>query len=187
MFFHNWAGGKPLAVDLTVSHPLRPSEPRPTPEKVRKAMATEEQLKSAKYNHSCATVGWTFKPLAIHPFAGVTPEGAQFLHRLARQFAENSTVRETRGERVSHFWVTFTMTVIKEVAAQLKLTTYTGPPGPVLPTLLSCDVYGNELLRSLGGQKLKRARPLPVANPAEPPRPDAVGSLEHEANMDPNV
>ena len=67
VLFHNWTGGKPLAVDLTVSHPLRPSEPRPTPDKVRKAMTVEEQLKNAKYTKQCASVGWSFRPLAIHP------------------------------------------------------------------------------------------------------------------------
>ena len=85
------------------------------------------------------------------------------MHRLARHFAENTTVRETRGEKVAFFWQSFTATVMREVASQLRLTTYTGPPGPALITRTPVDIYGNELPRCLGGQRLKRARPQSTA------------------------
>ena len=80
------------------------------------------------------------------------------MHRLARHFAENSAIRETKGEKVAFFWQSFTATVMREVASQLRLTTYTGPPGPTLTTRIPLDIYGNELPKCLGGQRLKRAR-----------------------------
>ena len=83
VLFHNWSGDGPLAVDLTVSHPLRPSEAQPTPEGVRKSMIAQEDHKCKKYSRKCAQVGWGFMPLAIHPFGGLTPTGTQFLHRLS--------------------------------------------------------------------------------------------------------
>lgn len=134
-----------MAVDVTCVHPLRPSEGRPTPENVRKALVAEETNKRNKYNQSCAEVGWRFQPLAIHPFAGCTSDGAQFLHRLGRFYAESATARHTKAERVSLFWSTFSITVIREVTAQLRLTTYTGPQGPVLQYLWPTDDGGNEI------------------------------------------
>lgn len=36
ILLHTWKGGPLVAVDLTVVHPLRPSEPHPSPESVKK-------------------------------------------------------------------------------------------------------------------------------------------------------
>ena len=146
-------------MDITVSHPLRPSEARPTPEKARKALVLEEQLKCNKYQVKCATAGWSFKPLAMHPFVGMTANGVQFLHRLSRLYAENTTVKPTRSEKVAFFWHTFTVTVMKEVTRQLRLTTYTGPQGPMIPYAIPVDEAGNEVPLTLGGHRLKRHRP----------------------------
>ena len=67
------------------------------------------------------------------------------MHRLSRLYAENTTVRNTKGEKIALFWQTFSATVMREVSQQLLTTTYTGPQGPVLRTLIPLDSYGNEL------------------------------------------
>ena len=112
-------------------------------------MIAQEDLKCKKYTTKCARVGWSFMPLAIHPFGGLTPTGTVFMHRLSRLYDENVTSHSTRGERVSYFWQTFSVTVIREVTNQLRLTTYTGPQGPVLPVVWPMDAFGNELTEGL--------------------------------------
>ena len=157
VLLHNWGGQGPLAVDVTCVHPLRPSEGRPTPEAVRKALETEETNKRTKYNQKCADVGWRFQPLAIHTFAGCTPEGAQVLHRLGRLYAESTTIRPTKAGRITHFWNSFTVTVLREVTQQLRLTTYTGPQAPMIQQTWTLDSWGNEL-RPIMDPKGKRPR-----------------------------
>ena len=157
VLLHNWTGSTPLAVDLTVCHPLRPSEARPTPESVRKAMTLQETHKCTKYSERCARVGWKFQPLVIHPFGGLTIQGTQLFHRLSRLFAENSTMLPTKGERVQLFWQTFSITVMRQVTNQLRLTTYTGPQGPVLPHVWPMDAFGNEI--AVTSKAVKRPRP----------------------------
>ena len=106
---------------------------------MRRTLAAEEQQKRTKYESKCADAGWRFQPLAFHPYAGYTPEGAQFLHRLARMYAEGTTVRPTKAARLTFVWASLGVTVKKEVTAQLRLTTYTGPQGPVLPHVWPMD------------------------------------------------
>ena len=95
--------------------------------------------------------------LAIHPFAGCTPEGAQFLHRLARLYAETTTIRPTKAGRITHFWSTFAITVLREVTQQLRLTTYTGPQAPLIQQAWPLESWGNEL-RPIEDHKGKRPR-----------------------------
>jgi hypothetical protein len=145
VLFHHWAGKGPLAIDVTCVHPLRPSAGRPEPATVRKFLLDTEQAKRTKYTATCAEAGWAFQPLVTHPFAGLTSDGAQFMHRLSRLYAENSVVKPTKSERVSLFWQSFACTVVREVAAQLRLTTFTGPQGPTLPSPVIVDDAGNAL------------------------------------------
>ena len=143
--FHTWRGGKPLAVDLTVVHPLRPSEPRPTPENMRGLLNREEQAKVTKYQATCDAVGWSFAPLVLHPWGGTTTKGAALLHHLCRLYAEAAHEGMTKSERVERFWQSYTSCIMKSVANQLQGTTYTGPEGPNLPQMIPLDGYGNEV------------------------------------------
>ena len=169
VLIHNWGGQGPMALDITCVHPLRPSESRPTPESVRKSLGQDEHLKRTKYSQKCAEVGWRFMPLAVHPFAGSTTDGSQFLYRLARLYAENTTVGTTKAERVTHFWNTFSITIMREVTTQLRLTTYTGPQGPVLPHIWPTDYFGNNIPTTQSSrpkrQRAEAAQHQPYAQP----------------------
>ena len=145
VLFHAWRGAGPLAVDVTVVHPLRPSEPRPTPDGVRRMLAREELAKCSKYQAACQQAGWQFRPLAFHPWGGCTPDGALFLHHLARLFGETSNHAPTKAERLQFFWQSLSCTLIRSVACQLRLTTFTGPSPPSLPLHRPTDPLGNEL------------------------------------------
>ena len=69
VLLHTWKGAGPTAVDITVVHPLRPSEPRPSPDGVRKILLREEKAKLSKYKATCRAAGWGITPLVIHPGA----------------------------------------------------------------------------------------------------------------------
>ena len=182
VLLHAWAGQGPLAVDVTCVNPLRPSESRPAPDKVRKFLLEEEHRKNAKYQEHCSSRGWTFMPLVTHPFAGTTSLGGQFLHRLSRLYAENTAFKPTKSERVQLFWQTFSCSVMKQVACQLRLTTYTGPQPVALLPLPRLDEAGNEIAAlSLdigpGTPRPKRPRSTPSAGNITPrQRPEAAGA-----------
>jgi hypothetical protein len=165
VLFHHWAWKGPLAIDVTCVHPLRPSAGRPEPATVRKFLVDTETAKRTKYTASCAEAGWAFQPLVTHPFAGLTSDGAQFLHRLSRLYAENSTLKPTKSERIALFWQTYSCTVVREVAAQLRLTTYTGPQGPTLPSPVITDDAGNELPLPHAWRGTGGASPRPRRSP----------------------
>ena len=48
VLLHTWKGAGPTAVDVTVVHPLRPSEPRPPSEGVKRMLLREERAKVTK-------------------------------------------------------------------------------------------------------------------------------------------
>lgn len=156
VLFTHWSGGSPLAVDLTVIHPLRLSEARPTPEGVRRTLEAQETAKCRKYSTRCAAVGWAFHPLAFNTFGSTTSQGGQILHRLSRLYAENTTQRATKGERVALFWQTLQVSLFTQLSEQLRATTYTGPQGPVLPVYWVADELGN--LPAAAGGAVKRPR-----------------------------
>ncbi len=173
VLFHHWAGRGPLDVDVTCVHPLRPSVSCPEPASVKKFLLDAEQAKRAKYSGKCAEAGWSFQPLVTHPFAGLTSDGAQFLHRLSRLYAENTVILPTKSERVQLFWQQFTGTIVREVAAQLRLTTYTGPQGPCLPSPEVVDDAGNSVplvrrWRGAGVASPRGRHALPGAHPVAP-------------------
>ena len=158
VLFNHWTGGSPLAIDLTIVHPLRLSETRPTPEAMRKSLDTQEAAKCKKYTTRCAAVGWAFQPLPFNTFGGTTAKGAQVLHRLSRLYADNTTSKHTRGERVALFWQGLQVTLLTQIAGQLRTSTYTGPQGPVLPIYYPTDSWGNLIPTSSASQPAKRPR-----------------------------
>ena len=77
---------RPLALELTISYLLKPSAAR-DPDTVRLYLRRREEEKLNKYSSLCATAGWVFQPVAIHPFAGTGPLTLAFLDRLIRRVA----------------------------------------------------------------------------------------------------
>ena len=146
-------GQRPHGGGRHLCQPLAAVGVSPGAVKVKRFLLEEEQKKIAKYRSQCLQQGWSFLPLVTHPFAGTTTLGGQFLHRLSRLYAENSAARPTKSERVQLFWQTYACSVMKQVAGQLRLTTYTGPQPVVLRPLLGVDEAGNEVdhLHPLGG------------------------------------
>ena len=113
ILIHHWHSGKPLAIDLTIGHPLRLSCPNPTPATALAFLSQEESRKSRKYDDTCKQAGWDFAPLVVHPWAGLTPSGVTLFSKICRHFTEHSLLRPTPAENVSFFWQTFSATIMK--------------------------------------------------------------------------
>lgn len=145
VLLQQWESNKPRAIDLTIVHPLRPSAARPTVDRVRESLLREEAAKRAKYDAPCQAHRWTFQPLVFHPWAGTTPRGSVFLHKLCKRYAENANHRQTKTELVRLFWQTLTCTLMSEVARQLRLNTHTGLPQGALPPSPVVDAAGNDI------------------------------------------
>ena len=106
---------------------------------------------------------WSLGPgriyaLPFNTFGGTTSKGAHVLHRLSRLYAENTTSKHTRGERVALFWQGLQVTLLTQIAGQLRTSTYTGPQGPVLPIYYPTDSWGNLLPTSGASQPANRPR-----------------------------
>jgi hypothetical protein len=164
VLLQRWAGQGPRAVDLTVVHPLRPSSARPTVERVRESLLREEKAKEDKYRDACHAHHWAFQPLVFHPWAGTTPQGAVFLHRLCRLHAENAEHPPLKPDRVRMFWQTLTCTIMGEVARQLRSTSYTGPTDPLLSDSPAVDAAGND--HAARGKRPRRAPGGTASSPA---------------------
>ena len=126
----------------------------------------EEKAKVSKYKVACRSVGWGFCPLVIHPWCGTTPDSLSLLHHLCRLHTDATTTLPSPSERMALFWQQFTCQVMRSVARQLRLTTYTGPQGPTLCPAPPVDDAGNELPLSWSG-----ACPLPPLGATASKRP----------------
>ena len=169
LLIHHWCNGGPLAVDITIVNPLRPSVDRPSPDKVRAFLLEQERAKERKYLHVCEQAGWAFQPLVFTPWASSTSRGSIFLHRLSRLYAENTAALGPRSERVALFWQTLTSAIMGQIAMQLRLATMTGGAREPLPHVeREVDEAGNESVVMWRG----RQRPQPK-RPREGGRPPA--------------
>ena len=150
---------RPVAVDLTISHPLRPSQWRSL-EEAKRHLVQREERKCNKYLATSARAGWLFTPAAFHPWGGQGPMCAAFLEKLARRTA-GDVHGKARSNSIASFWNRVSLSVMKGVAEQLSIALHvrnsiTGEPpftaGPVqmgnnVPPLV--DIFGNLLPEAL--------------------------------------
>ena len=80
-----WQGGKDLAVDVTISHPLQAAQQPWSAEKARGYLAMVEKRKLAKYKEACALEGWDFVGAAFDTWGGVGPGAKQILFKLLKR------------------------------------------------------------------------------------------------------
>ena len=85
LLFRAWVGGKDMAVDVTISHPLQASQHPWTAEKARGYLASVEKRKVAKYKEACAQEGWEFSGAAFDTWGGVGPGAKQVLFKLLKR------------------------------------------------------------------------------------------------------
>ena len=161
---------RPLALDITTTHPLRPSSTRDC-DAQQTFLSGKEVRKNNKYSLLCNREGWLFHPLAFHPWGGFGPLTSKFLQTYIRRIAGDCHGR-TRSHLISSFWQTIGQGIAKGVAQQLQESLLSCPVGPSLtPTLYQLAPHNPTLTDALGNllQPLPRHPPSEqAANPTPP-------------------
>ena len=82
------AEARPLAIDVTIVHPLRPSDSLAVRvQRSTSAAADAEAQKSARNRQACEGVGWGFSPFGCESTGGLGPAARSLCKRLSRQLA----------------------------------------------------------------------------------------------------
>jgi hypothetical protein len=108
---------RPMAIDLTICHPLQPSETRNV-EQVKSHLTQREERKINKYIATTARAGWVFHPAAFHPWGGQGPLCSTLLDKVVRRIASPLQGRE-RSQYIDSFWQRLGQSLMKGIAEQL--------------------------------------------------------------------
>ena len=108
---------RPIAIDLTICHPLQPSESRDA-EIVKRHLSQREERKINKYIAATARAGWVFHPAAFHPWGGQGPLCSTLLDKVVRRLASPLQGKE-RSNFIDSFWQRLGQSLMKGVASQL--------------------------------------------------------------------
>ena len=79
--------GKPLAIDVTISHPLRLSAPIAARGEVAAAAEAAEQRKRHTSLSACANAGWGFRAVAMETTGGFGTGAAHTVRQLCRNLS----------------------------------------------------------------------------------------------------
>ena len=176
---------RPLAIDLTISHPLKPSQSRDL-ELAQKYLHRKEESKINKYSTLCASAGWVFQPVAFHPWGGSGPMTKAFLDRLTRRVAGDRT-GFSRSLLISSFWQQMGSCLMKSIVHQLQTGVSALEASIPLPTntlpLVALPRHPHvqeEPLLDLAGNLLPAALPeLPVGDRSTPIPLASSPALQH--------
>ena len=97
---------RPLAIDVTVSHPLRSSASSAVRDGRSSAAGEGERAKVAQSRGPCTAAGWDFCPFGVDTTGGLGPSARQLCRRLAKALAtragaDSATLSESVGIQIS--------------------------------------------------------------------------------------
>ena len=100
------AGPRPLATDVTVTHPLRTSASSAVREGRSSAAAEAERAKVVQSKSACQAAGWDFSPFGVDTTGGLGPAARLLCRRLAKTLAmragaDTATLSENVGTQIS--------------------------------------------------------------------------------------
>jgi len=122
-----WKGGKSLACDFTLVHPLNPGSAWSTS---NKATTDAEGVKVQKYGNLCQRAGLLFTPAGLDTFGAPGPAAMEFLKELFNLYAQHHAIEELQTARscaINECWERTSMAVAKAVAFQLSRLEYPIP------------------------------------------------------------
>ena len=129
IFIRCWHG-KAVALDVTVTHPLCPSQQTSA---ASTAASRAESKKVGQYAARCKDAGWGFIPAAYTSFGHAGPSAQLFEREVANRIATRTGV--TPAEAAGYVGVVLTMAVARGVADQL----ISHQPVPDLPVVEGDD------------------------------------------------
>jgi hypothetical protein len=102
LFLPNWTGGRDSALDVTVTHPLRPTVVERAAAEPGYAAEAAFKRKMADSAEDCLREGIVFLPLAVESLGGWHPVAIQQGDKLASALARHTGEEERVANR--HFW-----------------------------------------------------------------------------------
>ena len=80
-------GPRPTAVDVTITHPLRPSYNIAAVNEVALAAEKAEVLKRQMYDQPCTSAGWAFKPFGMEVTGALGPSAERLIWKMVRTWS----------------------------------------------------------------------------------------------------
>ena len=132
----------PVAVDLTVVHPLALSRPR-EPEAVLSILAESETHKVKKYLALCISAGWQFVPSGFHTWGGYGPLGSALWNKVVKQLVGDSQ-GWARAQKTMRIRQTISPALMRSIAHQLSAGLVVAPAAeePLPPPLQPVQWWG---------------------------------------------
>ena len=100
ILLRGWAGGRDVAVDVTIGHPLQLAERPWQVDKARSFLRRRELAKVDKYEAACRLEGWGFLPMAFSTWGTAGPGAFTLLTRILRR-SEAGADADDRSARIS--------------------------------------------------------------------------------------
>ena len=118
ILLRNWAGGRDVAVDLTIVHPLQVGETPWSADRVKSLLRRKETAKSLKYEDACRQEGWGFLPVAFSTWATAGPSAFDLLQRILPRPAAGADA-DDRSARLSELRDVVSQAVMRQVVRLL--------------------------------------------------------------------
>ena len=99
ILLRGWAGGRNVAVNVTIAHPLQLAELPWQVDRVKSFLGRRERLKVDKYEAACHLEGWGFLPMAFSTWGTVGPAAFGLLTRILRRAAARADA-DDRSARI---------------------------------------------------------------------------------------
>jgi hypothetical protein len=115
----HWKAGGPLAIDVSVVHPLAPSIPFQSVETGAGRANDAEVKKHLKYDNSLAAVHLQFKPFILTTFGQLGAESSEFLDALLHYLVPSDSSHVERGTLISHYHQQLQIALKREIARML--------------------------------------------------------------------
>ena len=119
ILLRGWAGGRDVAVDVTIAHPLQLAELPWQVDKAKSFLRRREELKIGKYEAACQLEGWGFLPMAFSTWATPGPGAFGLLARILRRAAAGADA-DDRSTRLAELRDTVTQSVMRQVVRLLE-------------------------------------------------------------------
>ena len=121
IFLDRWTSPDPVAVDVTVTHPLAPSLGLSV-RQAKEAAATKERQKISKYAHLIRDKHLNFIPVGITTFGALGPQATQFVDDAANFYSAKCAVERgvCRRQLVERLQVALLQEVGKRLLAAIQ-------------------------------------------------------------------
>ena len=119
LLWKQWVGGKDVAVDVTVCHPLQRAELPWSVAKCNTFLKRKEEAKIVKYADPCALEGWDFLPMAFTTWGSSGPQAFPLLRKIFRRAAMGADA-DTRPKVIADLHNKLSVALFRQMVSLLQ-------------------------------------------------------------------